>query len=307
MRPFATYALLSTAAVFWGGTFVAGRQLAPLLDPYAAAFLRFAVATGVLLAWLYWQYRRFPAVSHRQLLALILLGASGVLAYNLLFFSGLKTVEAGRASLIIAANPALIALASAWLFGERIGAPRVLGICLSVFGAIIVIARGNLYAALTGGIGVGELMLLGCVASWVSYTLIGRRLLRGMSPLVAVSYSSTAGSLMLGAVILGQGGIDVASLANRQVWIDIAYLALFGTVLAFVWYYRGVHAIGAARAAQFINLVPVSGVILGAWILGEPVTRSLLAGGTLVLVGLWLTNRRSDVRSVRDARAADSV
>jgi len=63
--PFSTYFFLVMAALFWGGTFVAGRQLAPLLDPYSAAFLRFLLASILLLGWLYWQQRRLPAVTGR--------------------------------------------------------------------------------------------------------------------------------------------------------------------------------------------------------------------------------------------------
>jgi len=294
-----TYFYLTMAAVFWGGTFVAGRQLAPLLDPYAAAFLRFFLASILLSAWLYWQLGRFPRVTARQLLALTMLGATGVLAYNLLFFAGLQTVEAGRASLIIAANPVLIALASSWFFREPLGPVRILGIVLSVSGAMVVIGRGDLTGLLSGGVGTGEWMLLGCVISWVTYTLIGKRVLHGMSPLSAVCYSSMAGTLMLGAVMFVQGGIDVAALEKAEVWLYIVYLAVFGTVLGFVWFYKGVHALGAARAGQFINLVPVSGICLGAWMLDESVTRSLLLGAGLVLLGLWLTNRRAAEPSER--------
>ncbi len=291
MNQVSTYLYLAMAAVFWGGTFVAGRQLAPLLDPYASAFLRFVLASVLLLVWLYWRLRRFPRVSPRQLLALTMLGASGVVAYNLMFFAGLRSVEAGRASLIIAANPVLIAVASNWLFGERLGIVRVIGVTLCVGGAMLVIGRGDLAALFHHGIGTGEWYLLGCVVSWVVYTLIGKRVLHGMSPLLAVSYSSVLDSLMLGVVLLGQGAIDANALLDPRVWVYIGYLAVFGTVLAFVWFYKGVHAIGAARASQFINLVPVSGVFLGAWLLNEPLTWSLLSGGAMVLFGLWLTNR----------------
>jgi drug/metabolite transporter (DMT)-like permease len=289
-----TYLYLAMAAMFWGGTFVAGRQLAPLLDPYASAFLRFVLASVLLLAWLYWRQRRFPRVRLRQLLALAVLGASGVVAYNLMFFAGLQSVEAGRASLIIAANPVLIALASNWLFGERLGTVRLIGVTLSVAGAMLVIGRGDLSALFHGGIGTGEWYVLGCVVSWVIYTLIGKRVLHGMSPLLAVSYSSALGTLMLAVIVLGKGGIAVAALGDPRVWVYVGYLAVFGTVLAFVWFYKGVHALGAARASQFINLVPVSGVFLGAWLLDEVLTWSLLFGGGLVLFGLWLTNRRAD-------------
>lgn len=292
MNQVSTYLYLAMAAVFWGGTFVAGRQLAPLLDPHASAFLRFVLASVLLLGWLYWRLRRFPRVSLRQLLALAILGASGVVAYNLMFFAGLQSVEAGRASLIIAANPVLIAVASHWLFGERLGTVRVVGVALCVGGAMLVIGRGDLSALFHRGIGAGEWYLLGCVISWVVYTLIGKRVLHGMSPLLAVSYSSVLGTFMLSVILLGRGGVQVAALDDPWVWGYIGYLAVFGTVLAFVWFYKGVHAIGAARASQFINLVPVSGVFLGAWLLDEPLTWSLLFGGGMVLFGLWLTNRR---------------
>ena len=291
MNQVSTYLYLAMAAVFWGGTFVAGRQLAPLLDPHHSAFLRFVLASFLLLGWLYWRLGCFPRISLRQALALFILGASGVVAYNLMFFAGLRSVEAGRASLIIAANPVLIAVASNWLFGERLGIVRVIGVTLCLGGAMLVIGRGDLAALFHRGIGTGEWYLLGCVVSWVVYTLIGKRVLHGMSPLLAVSYSSVLGSLMLGVVVLGQGAIDANALLDPRVWVYIGYLAVFGTVLAFVWFYKGVHAIGAARASQFINLVPVSGVFLGAWLLNEPLTWSLLSGGAMVLFGLWLTNR----------------
>jgi drug/metabolite transporter (DMT)-like permease len=289
---FRTYFFLVMAALFWGGTFVAGRQLAPLLDPFTAAFLRFLLASILLLGWLFWQQRRLPAVTGRQLFAVSLLGLTGVLAYNLFFFAGLRTVEAGRASLIIAANPVLIAVASSWLFCERLGLIRGLGVAISVAGAMVVIGRGDFPSLLTEGIGSGEWLLLGCVLSWVAYTLIGKRVLRGMSPLLAVCYSSVIGTLLLGAVVFSRGGIPGSALMQPEVWLYIGYLAVFGTVLAFVWFYKGVHALGAARAGQFINLVPVSGVCLGALLLDESVTWSLLLGGLLVLTGLWLTNRR---------------
>ena len=91
--------------------------------------------------------------------------------------------------------------------------------------------------------------------------------------------------------------MSTAPLGDPAVWLNITYLAMFGTVLAFVWFYKGVHALGAARAAQFINLVPVSGVCLGVLLLDEPVTTPLLVGGVLVIFGLWLTNRPVAVHS----------
>jgi drug/metabolite transporter (DMT)-like permease len=291
-----TYLLLTLTAAFWGGTFIAGRSLADHIDPLSAAFLRFAVATLLLWAWVAWRHRQVPTLSGRQAVAVVLLGLTGIVAYNLFFFAGLKSVEAGRAALIVAINPVIITLASRLLFREPLTGRRASGVVLSLCGAVVVIARGDLGALLSGGVGIGELLLLGCVASWSIYTLIGRRVLGRLSPLVAVAYASAAGTILLGLLVGIRGGFDARLLSEPVVLANIGYLAVFGTVLAFVWFYAGVQTIGATRAAQFINLVPVSGVLLGALILNEPITPSVLGGGLMVVLGLWLTNRASAAR-----------
>jgi drug/metabolite transporter (DMT)-like permease len=285
------YVRLVMATMLWGGTFVAGRLLAGHVDPPLAAWLRFLLASLTLLIWLRVDHGHLPRINARQAVAVSLLGLSGIFAYNLLFFEGLETVEAGRAALIVALNPIVITLASAAWFGERLSLRQAMGALLSLGGALTVIARGDLVALLQQGVGRGELLLLGCVLSWVVYTLIGKRLLRRLPPLVAVTYASVAGCLLLGLFLLTDEH-DTVALAEPVHWLSIGYLAFFGTVLGFVWYYQGVHAVGAARAAQFINLVPVSGVLLGVLLLNEPLTWSLLVGGLLVVSGLVLTNRR---------------
>jgi drug/metabolite transporter (DMT)-like permease len=79
--------------------------------------------------------------------------------------------------------------------------------------------------------------------------------------------------------------------ASLAAWASIAFLGVFGTAVAFVWFYEGVRAIGPARAAVFINLVPVAAVALGVLLLGEALEPSMLAGGALVVAGVWLLNR----------------
>jgi drug/metabolite transporter (DMT)-like permease len=82
-----------------------------------------------------------------------LLGLTGVFAYNALFFKGLQLISAGRASLVIATSPVLIALFSAWLYGEKLSPVKIAGILLSVTGAIVVISKGSLAAIFKSGPG----------------------------------------------------------------------------------------------------------------------------------------------------------
>ena len=144
---------------------------------------------------------------------------------------------------------------------------------------------------MAAGFGLGELFILGCVLNWVIYSVLGKVAMRSLSPLTAVAYSSAFGALALVVPAAMENPIKNFSNASWLDWASIAYLAVFGTVLGFVWFYQGVLAIGAPRAGLFINFVPISAVLLAAPLLHEPITWSLAVGATLVLSGVFLTNR----------------
>ncbi len=298
-----TYLKLLTTMAFWGGTFVAGRQLAGVVPPLHAAFLRFAIAGVILLIVLHRVEGRLPSLDRYQWGSVTLLGLTGVLGYNVAFFTGLQTVSAGRAGLIIALNPVGIALLSALFGGEPLRMVRTLGIVISVAGAMLVISNGQL-SLLTSGIGTGELTLLGCVLCWALYSVIGRRTMRGLSPLTTVTYSALVGALLLTPLALTQGGLTKALRYGPEAWASLLYLAVFGTVVGFLWYYQAIQEFGAVRSGVFINFVPLFAVLFGFLLLGESVAPSLLQGGALVIAGAWITNnnglwRKSTINQAR--------
>ena len=286
------YVKLLLTAFFWGGTFVAGRILEQV-GSFSAAFLRFAVAAGLLLVIVWKNEGRLPKLTRQQWLSIGLLGLTGVFAYNAFFFKGLQLISAGRAALIIATSPVLIALLSAWLYGEKLSLLKSTGILFSVSGAVVVISRGRLADLFTHGLGIGELMIFGCVLSWVTYSLLGKSVMQVISPLVATAYAALAGMVFLAIPAWVEGmPVQLPSYSIAE-WASIVYLGLFGTVIGFVWYYEGIRQIGPMRAGLFINFVPVSAIILAYFVLSEPVTLSLIIGAGLVITGVYLTNRPS--------------
>ena len=283
-----TYIKLVLMAVFWGGTFIAGRRLAMEVGPFSGAFLRFLVASAFLAAFTWRMEKALSLPKRRHLIPLFLMGMTGVFLYNVFFLKGLKLIEAGRASIIIANNPIFIALMSALIFRDRLNLLKVVGILISVGGAVTVITRGEFLAGLGGGFGWGELYIFGCVASWVTYSLLGKAVMSDLSPLAAVTYSSIVGAVCLFPAAVMEGLWDSGSYSPAA-WASVLYLGFFGTVLGFVWYYEGIKRIGPVRAGLFINFVPVSAVLLAFLILGEPLTVSLLFGAVLVTSGVYLT------------------
>ena len=293
------YLKLILTAVFWGGTFVAAKFVVREVGPYAAAFWRFAMASAVLLAVTLKTEGRLAKLSWREFAGVLVLGATGIAFYNVVYFKGLELIEAGRASLIIATIPVFLCVSSAAVFRERLTGLKVVGILLSVAGAGVVISRGDVARMPDSGIGWGEVLIFGCVVSWVVYSLVGKKVMAGLSPLVSVLYASIVGTVMLAAPAFANGMTKEMWGYSATAWASVAYLALFGTVVGFVWYYEGVKTIGPTRAGLFINFVPISAVTCAFFMLGEPVTWSLFFGGVLVMVGVYLVNRPQTA----DARA----
>lgn len=287
-----TYTKLVLTAIFWGGTFIAGRVIAQDIDPYSAAFIRFFIAATILLFMVYKVEKRFPVLDFRQTIQVILLGLTGVLGYNIFFFKGLKIIQAGRAALIIATNPIFISLLSALLYKEKIRWIQGIGIVLSVMGAIIAITQGNWAQFIYEKLSWGDAFIFVCVICWVAYSIIGKTVLTKLSPLTSVAYSAVVGAIGLFIPALShQLGGKIATFPILA-WIGLFYLALFGTVLGFKWYYDGIKIIGPSRAGLFINFVPISAILLAFFILNEPVTLSLILGIMMVSAGVYFTNKK---------------
>ena len=288
------YLKLIACTLIWGGTFIAGHIVSNALPPLTAASIRFSIAAALLLVLAWKREGGLPKLSMQQLGATAALGLTGIFLYNFCFFSALGKMEASRSALFIAMNPIVTALAAAAVLRERLNRQKWAGIGIAFVGATVLITRGEPMAALhdiSQSIGIGELMMLGAASCWAAYTLVGRAALKGLSPIAATTYASLWG---LGFLLITASrelpNVAWASL-GWQVWVSVTYLGAFGTVVAFVWWYEGVKALGPARTAVFNNLVPVFGVSLAAVMLGEQVMASMIAGGLLVATGVTITNR----------------
>ncbi len=287
------YVKLMLTAIFWGGTFIAGRVVAKDVGPFSASFFRFAIASSFLILIIWRIDGRLLLPKKRQMVPVILLGLTGVFTYNVFFFKGLKLINAGRASIIIANNPIFIAILSAYFFKEKLNLIKAVGIIISVTGAIIVISKGNLNEIVQGNIGRGEIYIFFCVLSWVVYSLIGKVVMADMSPISSVFYSCVIGTFFLFFPACFEGILNNFYHYPIMAWLGIFYLGIFGTVVGFVWYYEGIKMIGPTKASLFINFVPVSAVILAFMILDEPITLSLFIGTILVCAGVYLTNKKT--------------
>jgi drug/metabolite transporter (DMT)-like permease len=288
-RP-ADVARLVAVPAIWGGTFVGGKYVVASLSPLMGSFARYVVACAALLVAAFVLEGGLPKLTRRQLLGTLVLGLLGVFAYNLFFMGALARLPASRAALIIAMNPVITISISSLVLGERLSPPRWCGVAVALIGVWIVVSHGDIMSIASAGVGVGELFMLAAVTSWALYTVIGRQVLKGLSPLAATNYAALWGTAMLGAVAAPHFGELSASQFDWKVVVSLLYLGILGTAVAFVWYYTSIKRLGASVSAIFTNLVPVFGVLISVLVLGESLLASMLIGGAVAICGVMMVS-----------------
>jgi drug/metabolite transporter (DMT)-like permease len=283
------YAKLTGVALVWGGSFIAARVVAVEMAAPTAALWRYVIATIALLGLSFLFERGLPRLSRVQIVDVFLLGVTGVVFYNLFFMYGMQSVSASRGSLIIATVPAATLLGGALFLHEALTLRRGAGIAIALFGVAVELGHGNPLALFRGHAGIGEAWLFGCVLSWAAYTLLGRRLLTGLSPLAATTYAALIGTVLLVA-LCAVAGDPMLPAATPRGWLALAFLGLLGTALAYIWFYDGVRALGPARTSVFVNLVPIAAITFAVLLLSEPLELSMIVGAALVVSGVFIIN-----------------
>lgn len=282
-RTWAVIALL-TANTIWGTTFVATKSMLERIPPLTLASIRFAIAVLVLLLLMAWLDRR-PILNRTT----AVMGLVGVLAVYACQNLGLIYTDAANGALIHGGIPIFTVLVAAPALGERLSCQRLLGVSLSLLGVAAVVLRGSVAGLGLSAIGDG-LVLLSALGLAV-YLVLGRRAYGGDSSLELVSGVAIFGLVFLmppSAVELGLRGMGRPTAVDL---LGLLYLGAVASALAFVLWAFGLRQLEAGQAAIFANLNPLVGVVAAAVVLGEPVTWVQIAGGGLVLIGVWLVTR----------------
>lgn len=281
---------LAFTALFWGGAFQAAQIALTIGPPVGVAFVRFSLASCLMLFLMLHLRRAFPR-DGKTLLRSILSGLFGICFYNLLFFEGLRQTSAINGSLIVASNPVITAILLFFWRGERLHALQLAGALLAFLGVALVILPADLQA-LQGN--RGDLLILGSTTCWAVYTILGQKLVQHPGPMVSTTLSMFSGTIMLLPFAVQEWSSEPAGvrwLSSVDLWLAIVYMAVFATTLGYLWWYRGVRALGPGATSIYINLVPVTTMAISS-LRGVTLSANQLLGSLLVLVGVYLTGRK---------------
>ncbi|PLX41860.1 MAG: hypothetical protein C0608_04525 [Deltaproteobacteria bacterium] len=284
------YVFLTIMSIVWGCNFVAAKTTLAEMAPLPAAFWRYLIAVAALGPFAAKELLSILR-ERRQWRNLFILGFIGIFLYHWLFFAGLKLSEPGAASIVITSNPALTALLSALLLGEKLSWRRWLGFALAAFGALVVLSNGDVMRILTLDFGDGGFLLIGAVVLWSLYAVLGKRVMETISPLAATTAGFIVALPMFLIVSALEGTLGPSLDVSTDAWLGVVYMGIGASGVAFLLFFKGVALLGAARASIFIYLIPLFAFISSWLMLGESLTAAKLAGAAFVISGVTLTSK----------------
>jgi drug/metabolite transporter (DMT)-like permease len=282
---------------------VAGALAVDAAPPFTIAAVRFGVASVLLFAWARLANRPLSPVARADWPLIAGLGLTAIAGYNWLFLTGLTLAPASDGAIIVPGlAPVFTLIMAGLILGERLGIRAYIGFAVAAVGLYFVVAPGG---AADGQRLLGDLMFLAGAVCWGIYSVLARVASRRFDAVSTTLYGTALGTAILIPAALLEGGAGRLLEAPPEALAGIAYLALFGTVGAFVLLNLGVARIGAARASAFALLVPIVGVLTSVALLGEELGPTTLIGGAIVLAGLWLVEQAGHPsREVARARTA---
>ena len=281
---------LAAATLLWSGNFVVGRALRGQMDPLELNFWRWLLALAVLLPFTAAGLVAQWPLLRRHVGFVLLLALSGVAIPHTCIYIALQTTSALNALLLLNLAPLLIALGARLWFGAPMHRSYWFGMVLSIAGALTLLVRGRPEVVLSLNLGRGDLWMLPAVLAVAAQALLLKRTPPGITqgPLLS---ASVVAALLLMMPLLWQANLSVPS--GGQMLASLAYIGIFASALAFWLWNRAVARVGPGRAAPYLYLMPLYGSLLSFVALGESVQGYQLAGGGLVLLGLWVARPRS--------------
>ena len=284
--------LLVLISLMWAGSFIVVDYITSNngIDPFDLGFLRFLVATPVMILILLIQRKSF-SLPRRELPFLIVLGLTGVTLLYLFQYLGVLFTNASTSAVLINTNVIFIAVLSAGVLHESFSTKKVGGIVLSFIGVVIVISS-NIQKeafAVDNIFFIGSLSILLSALCWAIYTIVGKRLLKQYDNYLITTYAFILGTVFYLPLVISDI-VPAVQQISIDGWMIILYLALGCSVFGYVGWYYALKRIEASKAAVFLNFIPLFAIVM-SFIIGAELTIFFLLGAMLIIYGVYVTQR----------------
>ena len=301
LRSPSPYLLLALTSLFWAANWVVGRAMRHDIPPVAMGFWRWTLALALMLPFTAGELKRKWSVVRANWLTLTLLGCLGAVAFNTLIYVGLQYTAATNGVLFNSISPILIILLSWLISRERISGLQACGVALSLCGVAAIIGRGDLAILAAFHFNPGDLWLITAMLLWALYTIVLRRRPAELSALAFLSAMLLLSLPFLFPFYLWELGHRGGFALTPATISALAYYCTIPSIVAYLFWNRGVAQVGANKAGLFVHLMPLFGALLSVIFLGERLFAYHYIGALLIFGGIWLTTRKTVARATAPA------
>jgi len=286
--------LMLLVVVCWASNIIAGKEALQGFGALALAQLRVLGAAAIYAFWFLatGRWRRLR-LSPRKWLFLLAMAATGIALNQLTFIGGMARTTVAHTGLIVALGPVIV-LAIAGVTGmEALTAWKFAGMLIAFAGVGILTAdkagQGN------GGHWIGDLILLASTLVFAIYWILMKEVANDFDALSLSTLTFGLGAIMMLPFCAHAVAVTNWAALSLQAWSGLAFMVVFGSVISYLLFAYVMTALPASRAAAFNYLQPVIASGLGIWLLSERLTSKVLIGGTMILAGVYLTERERGV------------
>jgi drug/metabolite transporter (DMT)-like permease len=279
------------AVIVWGASFIATKVALRDVSPITVVWLRFAMGVAILGMAVALR-RQFALPARNEWPYFALLGFLGITFHQWLQSTALTTSRASTTAWIVATTPVFMALLGLLLLKEKLTWLQVAGILLAAAGVILVVSDGDLASLELGRFGEpGDILVLVSAFNWAVFSALSRRGLQSHPAARMMFYVMTIGWLFTSILFLSGPNLAEIPQLTFDGWLGVGFLGVFCSGLAYIAWYDSLQVLPAAQLGAFLYLEPGVAVVVSALVLAEAITWAALAGGGIILLGVWLVNR----------------
>jgi drug/metabolite transporter (DMT)-like permease len=272
---------------FLGGlTFPVAKYGLQQIEPFTFAFYRFVISAVILLL-INWYRKNQPRIEKKDYLKIIGLGFLIIFLNQATYLYGQKLTASGHGALLFATVPLWIFLGGWIRLKEKFLWRRAIGVGMGLIGVFFIITTGSI--EISKEYLLGDLIILVAVLAWALYTVLGKPLVLKYGAFRTTAYALASGSALYFPFGLYRAITFEYTPVRVGAWISLIYVALGVSIAAYVLWYWLLKRMEASRLAVFHNIQPIVASAVAFIFLGEPVTRSFVLGGAIVLIGVLVT------------------
>lgn len=297
------YILLVLTAVFYAGNLIVGKPVTAEIPPITLSFFRYFIAALILLPIGYREWKENRALWKKEWKAIFILSVTGLVLFNIFVYLALNFTTSINAGIVEGTGPIFTLLLTFLVLGDRFTKKQMLGVFISLFGIFFVITNGSLEVISNLQFNSGDLIMLLAMVSWAFYSIFIKKHMWKFP---------TYGSLLVMSIIALVIFLPLMTIETNQIlsinwsWSIVSgllYLGIFPSVVALLFYNKGIEAIGPSKASIFLNLIPVFTMLGAVIFLDERLQAVQIVGAFFVIFGVLVTNQIKFRKKAKEKQA----